>query len=188
VQNCCRWAKKRHTCFISAFDVFCGLSCYTAGLLRLLPVFYVFRPSFTVFWVIERTASWLPKFIWNSALSWIQIAAAMLSGNSLRQTVHTHCASVQAAKLVAALQRVVRVTANLAESNGSLSPGLWLNVTCMCTAKNSDQLQNPTLSSRVWATSTFCLCLYTSALLTIDNLSAFKCQVKSHLFQCAFTV
>jgi len=36
----------------------------------------------------------------------------MLSGNSLRQTVHTHCASVhQAAKLVAALVRVVGVTA-----------------------------------------------------------------------------
>ena len=34
-----------------------------------------------------------------------------LSGDSLRQTVHTHRASVhQAAKLVAALLRVVRVT------------------------------------------------------------------------------
>ena len=45
--------------------------------------------------------------------------------NSLRQTVHTHRASVhQAAKLVAALLRVVRVTAGLAESNGSLPPGL----------------------------------------------------------------
>jgi len=48
-----------------------------------------------------------------------------LSGNSLRQTVHTHHASVhQAAKLVAALLRVVRVTAGLAESNGSLPLGL----------------------------------------------------------------
>ena len=46
-------------------------------------------------------------------------------GNSLRQTVHTHCASVhQAAKLVAALLRVARVTAGLAESNGSLPAGL----------------------------------------------------------------
>ena len=50
--------------------------------------------------------------------------AATLSGNSLRQTVHTHRASVhQAAKLVAALLRVARVTAGLAESNGSLPPG-----------------------------------------------------------------
>ena len=48
-------------------------------------------------------------------------------GNSLRQTVHTHCASVyQAAKFVAALLRVVGVTAVLAENNGSLLPGLWL--------------------------------------------------------------
>ena len=57
----------------------------------------------------------------------VQIAVATLSGNSLRQTVHTHCASVhQAAKLVAALLRVARLTAGLAESNGSLPPGLWL--------------------------------------------------------------
>ena len=55
----------------------------------------------------------------------VQIAAATLSGNSLRQTVHTHCAFVhQAAKLVAALLRVARVTAGLAESNGSLLLGL----------------------------------------------------------------
>ena len=55
----------------------------------------------------------------------VQIAAATLSGNSLRQTVNTHCASVhQAAKLVAALLRVARVTAGLVESNGSLLPGL----------------------------------------------------------------
>jgi len=40
----------------------------------------------------------------------------MLSGNSLRQTVHTHRASVhQAAKLVAALLRVARETAGLAK-------------------------------------------------------------------------
>ena len=39
----------------------------------------------------------------------------------LRQTVHTHRASVhQAAKLVAALLWIARVTAGLAESNGSL--------------------------------------------------------------------
>jgi len=52
-------------------------------------------------------------------------AAAPLSGNSLKQTVHTHCASVhQAAKLIAALLRVAGVTAGLAESNGSLPQGL----------------------------------------------------------------
>ena len=41
----------------------------------------------------------------------VQIAVATLSGNSLRQTVHTHCASVhQTEKLVAALLRVAAVT------------------------------------------------------------------------------
>ena len=57
--------------------------------------------------------------------AWVQIVAAMLSGNSLRQTAHTHCASVhQAAKLVAVILRVAGVTAGLAESNDSLPPGL----------------------------------------------------------------
>jgi len=51
--------------------------------------------------------------------------AATLSGNSLRQTAHTHCAFVHlAAKLLAALLRVAGVTAGLTESNGSLPPGL----------------------------------------------------------------
>ena len=46
-------------------------------------------------------------------------------GSSLRQTVHTHRDSVhQAAELAAALLRVVRVTAGLVESDGSLPPGL----------------------------------------------------------------
>jgi len=69
-------------------------------------------------------AEWLA--CWTQAQKGlVQIAAAMLSGNSLRQTVHTHRTSVhQAAKLVCALLRVARVTAGLAESNGSLPPGL----------------------------------------------------------------
>ena len=55
----------------------------------------------------------------------VQIAVMMQSSNSLRQTVHTNCASVhQAEKLVAALLRVAGVTAGLAESNGSLPAGL----------------------------------------------------------------
>jgi len=45
----------------------------------------------------------------------VQIAVAMLSGNSLRQTGHTHRASVhQAAKLVAAL---------LGVAGGNFRPG-----------------------------------------------------------------
>ena len=47
-------------------------------------------------------------------------------GNSLRQTVHTHRASVhQAAKLVAALFVDTRVTVGLEESNGSLYQTDW---------------------------------------------------------------
>jgi len=58
-------------------------------------------------------------------MGWVQIAAATLLGNSLRQTVHTHHASVhQASKLVAAPLRVAGVTAGLMESNGSLPPDL----------------------------------------------------------------
>jgi len=55
----------------------------------------------------------------------VQIAATTLSGYSLRQTVHTHRASVhQAVKLVAALLSVARITVGLVESNDSLPPGL----------------------------------------------------------------
>jgi len=55
----------------------------------------------------------------------IHVAVATLLGNSLRQTVHTHRASVhQAAKLVAALLRVAGITAGLAETNGRLPLGL----------------------------------------------------------------
>jgi len=82
----------------------------------------------------------------------VQTAATTLSGNSLRQTVHTHCASVhQAAKLVAVLLRVVGVTVGLAKSTA----GFMTYVTCRLTAKNRDQLRNPTLGNQVWATCTF---------------------------------
>jgi len=73
--------------------------------------------------------------VWRTPIAWlacwtqarVQIAAATLSGNSPRKTVHTHRVSVhQAAKLAAALLRVAGVTAGLAESNGSLPPGLLL--------------------------------------------------------------
>ena len=81
-------------------------------------------------WAGGSVAEWFP--CWTQAQKVrVQIAVATLSGNSLRQTAHTHCASVhQAAKLVAALLRVAEVTAGLAESNGSLPPGrpVWLTL------------------------------------------------------------
>jgi len=70
-------------------------------------------------------AEWLACWTQAQKSLWVQIAVATLSGNSLRQTVHTHRASVhQAAKLATALFGVSGVTAGLAESNGSLPPGL----------------------------------------------------------------
>ena len=54
--------------------------------------------------------------------------------------------------MVAAVLRVVGVTAGLAESK---TVGFMIHVTCRLTAKNRDQLRNPTLGSRVWATFTF---------------------------------
>ena len=73
-------------------------------------------------WLVSRLVSLLDS---GAEGPRVQIAAVTMLGNNLRQTVHTHHASVhQAAKLVAALLRVVRVTAGLAESNGSLLLGL----------------------------------------------------------------
>jgi len=86
----------------------------------------------------------------------VQIAAASLSGNSFRQTAHTHHASVhQAAKLVAALLRVVGVNVGLAESNCKVTARFMTHVTCRLTARNWDQLRNSTLGNTVWATFTF---------------------------------
>jgi len=56
----------------------------------------------------------------------------MLSGNSLRQTVHTHRAFVhRAAKLVAALLKVARVTAGLS----------WLLLSLFYTPGSKDQIE-----------------------------------------------
>ena len=79
----------------------------------------------------------------------VQIAAATLSGNSLRQTVHTHRASVhQAAKFVPALLKVTMVAAGLAESNGSLPPGVDVigrNAETYCQVYDSSHLQDESL-------------------------------------------
>ena len=69
------------------------------------------------------------------------------------QTAHTHCASVhQAAKSVAALLRVAGVNVGLAKSNWQPTAGFMTHITCRLTAKNRDQLRNPMLGNRVWAT------------------------------------
>ena len=96
------------------------VSCQTVAVLLLLS---------SCIHLVTHEDRWLGSGVVSVLYSgaWVQIAVAVatLSGYSLRQTVHTHCASVhQAAKLVAALVRVARGTAGLAESNGSLPPGL----------------------------------------------------------------
>ena len=82
-----------------------------------------------------------------------QIAVATLSGNSLTQTVDTHRAAAcvhQAARLVAALLRIARVL--IGGNYWQPTAGFMIDVTCRLTAKNRDQLRNPTLGNRVWAT------------------------------------
>ena len=80
----------------------------------------------------------------------------MLLGNSFGQTVHTHHASVhQAAKLVAALLRVARVTAGLAKSNGSLYRRVYDSRHLQADCQKSGSAPEPTVGNRVWATFTF---------------------------------
>ena len=43
------------------------------------------------------------------------------------------------------------VTAGLVECNGSYAAGFMTHITCRLTVKNRDQLRNPTLGNRVWA-------------------------------------
>ena len=45
--------------------------------------------------------------------------------------------------------------------------GFMIHVTCRLTAKNRDQLRNPTLGNRVWATCTF---LYPRGMSTVLNV------------------
>jgi len=106
----------------------------------------LFSASFTG----GSVAEWLACWTQAQYRAWVQIAAATLLGNSLRQTVHTHCASVhQASKLVAALLRVAGVTAGLAESNDSLPPGSWLTSPAGWLPRTGI---SSTLGNRVWAT------------------------------------
>ena len=57
--------------------------------------------------------------------------------------------------MVATLLRVARVIAGLVERKQQYATAFMTRVTCRLTAKNRDQLQNPTLGSQVWATFTF---------------------------------
>jgi len=83
--------------------------------MKFSSLFFSYATKYSVYWTAGL----------RRRRAWIQIAVATLSGNSLGQAVHTDRATVhQAAKLVAALLRVAGITAGLAESYGSLPPGL----------------------------------------------------------------
>jgi len=113
-------------CFMSDIALFIDwlycidlFSCIAASLFNKL--FYFL--SGLLRWLGSRVVSVLDSGVEGPGFK----SQSTLSGNSLRQTVHAHCAPVhQAAKLVAALLSVAGMTAGLSESNGSLPPGLWL--------------------------------------------------------------
>ena len=98
-----------------------------------------------------RCPEWLA--CWTQAQkARVQIAAATLSGNNVRQTVHTLRASVhQVGKLVAALLRVAGVTAGWQKVMAAYHL-VYDSITCRLTANNRDQLRNPKLGNRVCAT------------------------------------
>jgi len=102
---------KSHLChvFISTCNVFCP--------------FYIHFYCCTAY-TCGSVADWLA--CWTHAQKGLGSNRSRDAvGNSLRQTAHIICASVhQAAKLVAALLRVVWVTAGLLQSNSSLPLGL----------------------------------------------------------------
>jgi len=102
-------------------------------------------------------------------MAWVQIAATTLSGNSLRQTVHTHCASVhQAAKLVAAVLRVAGVTVGLEESNGSL-PRVYYSHHLQADCQEPGSAPEP----YAWYMNVGYLYLFISTLYSISCLQCF---------------
>jgi len=84
--------------------------------------------------------------------AWVQIAAAALSGNSLRQTVRVCSPSSEIGS-----SPLKGCGGNCRSGGKKWQPtaGFMTHVTCRLTAKNRDELRNPELCSRVWATFTF---------------------------------
>jgi len=69
--------------------------------------------------------------------------------------------------------KATEVTAGLAESNGSLLPGLWrdsLHVTCGLTACTPGSAPGPTLANEYGKTLPLPLCCYTQGEMTSRNL------------------
>ena len=73
-----------------------------------------FRDGSGIIWTVCKQSAPRSRQI-TTPTPWVQIAVATLSCNSVRQTVHTHRASVhQAAKLSAALLRIATIEYGLA--------------------------------------------------------------------------
>ena len=135
----------------------CMLHCTTANSStrrakrRRLVGYFVALLCFLLFIIGSRVVS-----VQKRRRARVQIAVATLLGNSLRQIIHTHRASVhQAAKLVAALLRGAVGNCRPGGKQWQPTTGFMTHVTCRLTAKNRDQLRNPTLGNRIWATFTF---------------------------------
>jgi len=130
-------------------------------------------------------AEWLT--CWTQAQkARFQIAVATLSGNSLRQTFHTHRASVyQAAKLVAALLRVIaRVTTGLAKSMAAyrrVYDSRHLQDDCQEPGSTPEPYW---LGKGVWATFAFYLFTLQYTTLTM----AFDYGIKSYSTVCSIFV
>jgi len=79
-----------------------------------------------------------------------------LSGNSLRQTLHTHRASVNKERNIGSSPlKGCGGNCRPGEKQWKPTAGFMTHITCRLTAKNWDQLRNPTLGNRVWATFIF---------------------------------
>jgi len=89
--------------------------------------------------------------------AWVQIAAATLSGNSLRQTVHCLCSP--SGETGSSPLKCCEDNFGPGGNYSQPTAGFVTHVTCRLTAKNRDQLRNPPLGNRVWATFTFIRCL-----------------------------
>ena len=104
------------------------------------------------------------------------------------ETVHTHRASFhQAAKLVAALLRVAGVTAGLAESNGSLPPGLWHTSPAGWLPRT--EISSGTLRSvseyRLPLPFYVCIAVYVSVFSTVASWWSFRCRYSAGMLRTA---
>jgi len=123
----------------------------------------------------------------------MDFAAATLSDNSLRQTVHTHRASVhQASKSLAALLRVARVTADLGKVMAAycrVYDSHHLQADCQELRSapepyaQSSSMSYLTLILEIWLMWTVCVCV---SCVCVSDSSA-ECPASLLLYQRTFS-